>query len=210
VDDVLAECPRLFDVDFVGGQIDLAFETDPTAPILVCEESDGSADLTRLRERAIQALLVMEATAFEEPLPWTDLDLFDWFVATVDGIRFVDDDDPSFCCDPAGYITVQTGNLSALETERWIDPGSGAGLIDLVALFVHEARHAEGPAHTCDGENDQTVAEMGAWAVQALLHRWYADHADLAFFDDPERPGYYANTARLKADTILEMRVCGP
>jgi len=144
---------------------------------------------------------------FEEPLPWTDLQLFEWFVATIDGIRFRDDIDRSFCCDPAGYINIQTSNLSALSTDLWIDSASGTGLIDLVALFAHEARHNEDKPHTC-GADDQTATELGAWSVQALLYRWYADHSDATFFENPSRPGFYAETAGFNAEHILETRIC--
>ncbi len=32
--------------------------------------------------------------------------------------------------------------------------------------LIHEARHAEGPLHTCDGTKDRTIVEMGAFGVQ--------------------------------------------
>jgi hypothetical protein len=207
IDDVLSVCPSGIDAAYLTGEVDLGFESDPTGPDLVCREADGSADLTRLQERAVQALVVMEYSEFDEPLPWTDLSLFDWFRQTIDGIRFRGDIDMSFCCDPAGYLNIQTGNLAVSGTTRWIDPASGTGLIDLVALFVHEARHNEGLPHTCES-NDQTVLEMGAWAVEALLYRWYAEHADQTFFDTTDRPGYYAESASQSALRILDTRIC--
>jgi hypothetical protein len=44
------------------------------------------------------------------------------------------------------------------------------------AGLVHEARHADGPLHTC-GNKDQTVAEMGAFGVEYLFIVWVADYS---------------------------------
>lgn len=210
IDDLLTRCPSAVDVAFVRSEFEIVVDADPTAPDLVCTESEGSADLTRLEERAVQALLAIEATEFEEPLAWTDLQVFEWLTETIDGVRFRDDIDESFCCDPDRYVNLPLGDLAVLDTDLWIDPQSGAGMLDLVALIVHEARHAEGVVHTCDdGERDETVLELGAWAAESILYRWYAEQSDPRFFEDPNRPGYYAEVARDNADRILETRFCG-
>lgn len=210
IDDFLASCPSATDVAFVREQFDLQFDADPTAPDLVCAASEGSVDLTRLQERAVQAFLVMEVTLFAEPLPWTDLHMFEWVTGAIDGIRFRDDIDESYCCEPDRYVNVAIADLPGMESERWIDPSTGTGMLDLVGLIVHQARHSEGFVHTCeDGINDQTAAELGAWGAESALYRWYADQADQRFFVDLTRPDFYSEAARQRADEILEMRLCG-
>lgn len=49
-------------------------------------------------------------------------------------------------------------------------------LASFLQLLVHEARHANGKPHTCDGTKDQTIAEMGAYGAAWAFHRWMAEH----------------------------------
>lgn len=208
VDQLLAHCPPAQGIASVDRDLKLAFEGDPTAGELVCRASQGSADLTRLQERAYQALLIMEHLSFDTPLPWSDQPLYAWFTAAVEEIRFRDDISNSFCCDPPGVINVQTRNQAALSTLRWIDPESGAGLQDLVALLVHEARHNQGYAHTC-GTNDNTVAEMGAWGVQYWFFQYLAYHSRAPFLVSQARSvDYYREAARDQARWLRNNRFC--
>ena len=55
---------------------------------LACTESAGSVDLTVNQMGAYQTLRLMKAARFSEPLPWTELSLWDWLVAAIDGIEF--------------------------------------------------------------------------------------------------------------------------
>ena len=180
VEALIAQCPSSAEVAAFNTDLSITFEADPTAGTLVCQASNGSADLTRLQERTYQALRVMKAIHFSRPLPWTSQNLYDWFVSSIHGIRFRSDIATSFCCDPANVLNILVGsNFAALATNRWIDPSSGVGLDGLVALFVHEARHNNGYPHTCDYDpavggfiNDQTVGELGAWGAQYYLNLW--------------------------------------
>jgi len=208
IDEMLAKCQGAEEVAAIDADLKLTFESDPTSGRLVCTARQGSADLTRLQERTYQALITMKRLQFNRPLPWTDKTLYDWFVASVDGIRFRRDIENSFCCEPENVINVQTHNLAALSTDRWVNPESGAGLQDLVVLFVHEARHNEGYGHTC-GSNDNTIAEMGAWGVQYELYRWLAFHSDPFFMRSVARsPNYYRELAREAATWTLSTRFC--
>lgn len=213
VDDVLAGCPSAADISVIDADITFQFDADPTAGEFVCTSAEGSADLTQLQERAYQALIIMRRLSFSEPLPWTDLPLYDWFVSTIDGIRFRDDITNSFCCEPDGYINVQTSNLAALETKQWISPYSGTGLNGLMILYVHEARHNEVGGHTC-GEKDNTIEEMNAWGVQYYLNEWLAWHTtNPRFFyaDDILGNGWYSynlETAYYNAIDIANTRFC--
>jgi hypothetical protein len=213
VDDVLTTCPTADQINAIDGAIDLQFDADPTAGTLVCTASAGSVDLTSLQERAYQAIIIMQRLQFTKPLPWTDQTLYNWFINTIDGIRFRDDITYSFCCEPGGYINVQTNNLSALETNQWISPYTGAGLKGLMVLYVHEARHNEVGAHTC-GDKDNTIDELNAWGVQYYLEDYLAWHTtDPSFFyiDDILEMGWHSynlETAYYNAIDIANTRFC--
>jgi hypothetical protein len=144
--------------------VSLQFDADPTAGVLVCRAQDGSADLTRLQERAYQALLLIKDLEFDLPLPWTNLSLWDWFTRSVHGIQFVTGE-RALCCFPGGVIKVPAGAA--------YDPGFPTFAFG----FVHEARHADAwTPHPC-GFRDNTIDQMGAFGVQYYLGVWIAEHA---------------------------------
>ncbi|MDX6479346.1 MAG: hypothetical protein QOG29_1933 [Gaiellaceae bacterium] len=206
VDPLIATCPSAADVAAISADLDLSFESDPTGGTLVCTAAAGSADLTRAKERAFQALRVMRQLQFTRPLPWTSLSLYAWLNHAIDGIRFRGDISTSFCCDPPRVINVQLQNLSALSTVRWADPQFGSGLSGLVGVITHEARHSEGPVHTC-GPNDATYREGGAWAIQHDLFLWLALYTG-SFLDAPgPELSYYRLQALFGAEQALG-RVC--
>jgi hypothetical protein len=176
IDQLISACPSADEVAQIRADFSLAFEGDPTAGTLVCRAADGSADLTRLQERAIQALRAMKALSFARPLPWTSHGLYEWLQGAIDGIRFRTDIPLSFCCDPAGVIDIRADNLWAVQTGRWTDPRGGSGLDSLVALYVHEARHNERRPHTC-GTGDATLTELGAWGAQYYYYLWLGLYA---------------------------------
>lgn len=157
-------CPPLSVIREIDARISLEFVADPTAGTLVCRAADGSADLTRLQERAYQALLLIKQLEFDAPLPWTSSSLWDWFTRAVRGVRFVIGD-RAFCCNPVGVINV---------------PVAGAyepGFPTMQFGFIHEARHADAwYPHTC-GTRDRTIAELGAFGVQYHFGIWMAEHA---------------------------------
>ena len=47
-------------------------------------------------------------------------------------------------------------------------------------LYVHEARHTF-MAHRCEKGVDRTIAELGAYGVEARLYEWLAYHSDPDF-----------------------------
>lgn len=206
VDPMIATCPSAADVAAISADLDLSFESDPTGGTLVCTAAAGSANLTRAQERAFQALQVMRAIQFTRPLPWTPLPLYTWLNNAIDGIRFRGDITTSFCCSPPRVINVQLQNLSALSTLRWADPQSGSGLSGLVGVITHEARHSEGPLHTC-GANDATYGERGAWAIQHDLFLWLALYTG-SFLDAPgPELSWYRLQAFFSAEQALG-RIC--
>ena len=206
VDQLIATCPSAADVAAISADLDLSFESDPTGGTLVCTAAAGSANLTRAQERAFQALRVMRQLQFTRPLPWTSLPLYAWLNRAIDGIRFRGDISTSFCCDPPRVINVQLRNLSALSTVRWADPQAGSGLSGLVGVITHEARHSEGPGHSC-AANDATYRESGAWAIQHDLFLWLALYTG-SFLDAPgPELSYYRLQAFYSAEQALG-RIC--
>jgi len=203
VERLISKCPSRAQVAAINAKLAIAFESDPSVGTLVCRASNRSVNLTRLQERVYQALLVMKAMRFSRPLPWTNQNLYTWFVTTVHGIRFRGDIPLSFCCEPANVIDILVSPTSAeLLTNRWLDPQSGVGLEDLVALLVHEARHNNGKPHTC-GADDQTLSELGAWGVQYYLELWEALYSG-SFLTSPDQyPSFYRDHALGNAESLL-------
>ncbi len=210
VDEFFERCPTAKEIAALLADLKITFEVGPTRGTLACKESEGSRDLTPLQKRAYQSIMIMKAIDFDSPLPWTDKNLYQWFIDTIDGIRFRADAQNSFCCDPANVINIQVAENSYIFlTGRWIDPPMGGGLMDTMVLFVHEARHNEGYGHTCNGQDDQTIAEMGSWGVQYYLLQWLAQHTDPAFFRAPGAdPNQYRQIALNDMVMIQKSRFC--
>jgi hypothetical protein len=183
VDAFIAACPSAADVAAISADLDISFGSDPTGGTLVCTAAAGSANLTRAQNRAFQALRVMRQLQFTRPLPWTAQPLYTWLNQAIDGIRFRGDISLSFCCDPPRVVNIAIPNTAAVGAPRWIDPQTGAGVSGLMAVIVHEARHSQGPGHTC-GANDATYRELGAWAIQHDLKVWLALYTG-SFLDAP-------------------------
>ncbi len=209
VDEFFDRCPTAKEIAALLADIKITFEVDPTKGTLACKESEGSLDLTPLQKRAYQSIMIMNAISFDSSLPWTDKNLYQWFIDTIDGIRFREIT-YSYCCEPANVINILVAENSYIFlTGRWVDPAMGGGLMDTMVLFVHEARHNEGYEHTCNGQDDQTIAEMGSWGVQYYLLQWLAQHTDPAFFQAPGGdPDVYRQIALNDMVMIQKSRFC--
>jgi hypothetical protein len=210
VDTVIANCPTAAEVAAFDSDLSNTIIIDSvTWPTLVCTAASGSADLNRLQERLYQALRVMKKMPFDAPLPWTEKPLYDWFVTTVKGVRFRDDIDKSFCCDPVGVINIRTIYLDAFTTTRWISPSIGEGLDHLVILMVHEARHIDGGAHTCFSY-DQDISELKSWGVEYYLDEWMALHTGsfLTPALSAPSPRYYRDIEWDRAQAVRDNRFC--
>jgi Repeat of unknown function (DUF5648) len=214
IDQDLAKCPTPAEVATVNAELALSFETDPSAPALVCHASQGSVDLTLMKRRAYRTLLAMKRAVFDAKLPWADTrSVWTWLVneSGVTGIRFRSDIATSSCCSPANTINVLvTANSYLALTDLWNQNNIAGGLGDVMALIVHEARHNQGLPHTC-GTNDQTLEEMGAWGAQTSFWQWIAAHSDHNYLqpNSPTIPAsYYREEARDRAEDIRFSRFC--
>ena len=201
MDDVLSQCPTAQEINEVNSKITMSFEADPTAGQFVCTAAAGSADLTREQKNAYNAILIMKHLAFDAPLPWTDQPLYDWFTGTIAAIRFRSDIAFHSCCGTPPTINIKA-ELHAFYSDRWTAVGK------LTALYVHEARHTT-MAHQCNGR-DHTIAEMGAYGVEALLDQWLAYHSDPDFLTtlDPSPTNDYREAARHNFYAIQKTSFC--
>jgi hypothetical protein len=190
IEQILDRCPSPADLASVDASVSMTFTSDPSAGQLVCTAAKGSRDLTRLQERAYQAVLMFTWIRFDTPLPWTNLALDAWFAQAIHGVDFRSDGPYSYCCAAGGVIVIQTPNLAVLSPTKFYDPdlkivrddiwGAVRGL---AALFIHEARHNQGYLHTCTmgpraGQNDNTIAELGAWGVEYYFLLWLGTHSN--------------------------------
>jgi hypothetical protein len=219
LDAATTRCPTAAEIELVDSRITLSFADDSTAPKLACRARDGSADLTQMQESAYQAVLAMRRIEFDEPLPWTDRSTFGWFTHAVTGIQFRDTT-YSHCCEPGRVIVIRSSaDMGWKYDNYWIsrDEDHLYGLAGLVGLLVHEARHAEGYLHTCAYDeaaggftDDQTIDEMGAWAVNLLFFKWIAEHSDIEYMTPVDAPSeLYREKAAETAEFLAAHRICG-
>lgn len=174
----LAQCPLAAELATVSDVTLVLSGGLPKAP-LVCRAADGSADLTRTQERAYQALLMMKRLRFSEPLPWTDVSLYEWFTSEATGIWFSDEIEISNCCttDRKPRIAVH-GEASDL---TWYS------LETLISGIVHETRHLAVGPHRC-GTKDLRIADKEAFGVHNYFLQWIGRHSDPAVIPLEYRP----------------------
>jgi hypothetical protein len=186
VDQITAVCPSAAEVSAINNDVRLTFEQDPTAGTLVCRSLEGSADLTQLQRSVYQALRIMRNVAFDAPFPFTPASLYQWLIANVKVIRIRGDITTSFCCDQPGSIDVAVSASSPfLQTNGWLgsyNASANAGLDFLPTEFARLARQSQGFPDTCVA-NDQTISEMGPWAVAMDISDYTNAHSGM-FFND--------------------------
>jgi len=203
-DRLQATCPSASEIAQFDADFTITYDSDPTAGTLVCTAASGSADLTRLKERMYQGLRLARAMTFSRPLPWTPLSLYDWLKTAAPRIH-VTDGHQAECCDASGAIVIGNdpnayGYLSQLDA---------SGLLSLLDVLVHEARHREGPVHTC-GTDDQTVAEEGAWTVEAQLRLWEGLYGGAVLTGPAADPGIRRTAGLLAGAQYLDDHICDP
>jgi hypothetical protein len=72
VDLFLGRCPTTLQVASIDADLRLAFESDPTkSEPLACTAGAGSRDLSPMKKRVYNTLLLMRQIQFDQPLPWT-------------------------------------------------------------------------------------------------------------------------------------------
>jgi len=206
-DRALARCPSKADIASIDKDLKLLFEWDSTSrEPPACTAAAGSVNLSPMRKRVYNTLLLMRQIEFDRPLPWTTQPLYRWFVGAVRGIRFRADIQNSSCCGPDLLLNIAAPNLATSFTDRWVEPSVHGGLDGFLLVLVHEARHADGNhPHTC-GSKDQTLAELGSWGVQYYLARWLIEHTDQSFFSSGSTN--YNDSLGRQAELLLRSSFC--
>lgn len=175
IDSLLATCPTQQELDKFNADFDIFVDPAANLPPYACQDGRDPGGSVNPRLAVYQALRAIDALTFDQPLPWTSLSLYDWLQSTVTGFNIA----PvpySGCCDAQGRITLKSDLLSQPSYASWLEPGQSVGLMHFAGLIVHEARHAEGKPHSCQGTEDATLSEMGAWAAQHYFFLWMVDH----------------------------------
>jgi hypothetical protein len=211
ISEFFERCPTRDEITQINADLKISVEYDPTAGVNVCHISSGSDDLSLLQKRIYQTIYVMKLFKFSQPLPWTDMQMYDWMTNTITGIRFVRGG-VSHCCDPENTIVIALESDSMLlTTDQWVINDGIHGLIDATLLYAHETRHNEGFHHSCTTRNgdDNVIDEMGAWSIQYYLALWIAQYGDRAFLTPPNgSPNRYREASLEQAELIRLTRFC--
>jgi hypothetical protein len=205
VDSILATCPSDEERAQVNRDFNISFDAELLTGPYVCKAQYNPGEPGNPQVTVIQAFRVIKALQFDIPPPWTKgHSLYDWLRGAVRGVRFRNLSS-SACCEPAGVINIRGDELTQPRYREWINPQAGTGMDGLVAVILHEARHAEGWPHTCGPDRDQTLVEMGAYAVQYYFHLWIAQHSAPGLFSNS-----YKQTAAANAEWTKQVKICKP
>jgi hypothetical protein len=199
---LLSTCPSESELERFTSDFHILFDEKISYPPYDCHNGKGPEGEVNPRLAFFQGLRVIHALQFNKPLPWTDLTLYQWLKGAIRGI-VITDAEYSHCCTSDMEIVLKADLLLQPDYQFWINPQSGSGLIGLIGLIVHEARHAEVGGHTC-GSDDATLEELGAWGTQYYLFLYMAQNAHPGFFTEDQR-----QIALNHAETAIQ-RICTP
>ena len=215
IDVFLATCPPKDELAILEANFPVLFEPPMRTkdPEYACHEPISHMRSLSDQLAIYQALRVIRHMKLSEPLPWTPLHPYEWLKSKIGAIVVSYTAEHASCCHvvyppgkPEGVlaITIPKANQELLQWRTvWRDPQSGVGLVGLILLLFHEARHVDLP-HNC-GYKDTTLDYMGAWAVQYYMAKWMAEgkiDVGLAGTDYPQHLAAFANE-------LLATRFCG-
>ncbi len=184
LDAVMASCPLDCELSAIDGDFSIIFDDAVDIPAYECTEAYGSVEDENPKLVFYQLMRTLAALEFDQPLPWTDLPLYEWLGSAING--FVITSSPeSYCCDDHGRIVLSLVDLDRPLPTRWDSPHRGISLCELVGKVIHEARHAEVGPHTC-GEDDTSPDELGPWGAQYYFYVWLAEHTAPGMLSDLE------------------------
>lgn len=161
-------CPTPAEFDELQRNHPVVHLTDPSAGTLRCRADQGSVDLTPDQAHMYLSLLFLRRLTFDRPLPWTSVSVWDWLRSLQ--LRTVVDVGTRNAYYSGGTIHVFLH--PPYTPPPWpltVDRSEFEGL-------VHEARHADGGGHTCNGgKSDRKASDLGAFGTQYYLLKWIAD-----------------------------------
>jgi hypothetical protein len=137
--------------------------------------------------------------------------LWDWFTSHVHVIQYKGSE--ALCClhdvpggAPIGFI-VPAGPTGPNGLIAGAIFPSGFPLD--VFGYVHEARHADGYSHDCDGIRDRNISELGAWGVQYYFDLWLSSHVTAPFLSAAERAYAAQGAPELRGSGAAFCTACG-
>jgi hypothetical protein len=185
IETLLSTCPSDLELDRFNTDFHILFDSADPFPPYECQDGTGPGGQVNPKLALYQGLRAIHALQFSQALPWTEHGLYEWLREAIHGI-VVTDTEYSHCCAAGKKIVLKADLLYQLDYQVWGNPQSGGGLMGLIGLIVHEARHAEIGGHTC-GSDDCTLEELGAWGVQYYLYLYMAENTPAAFFTQQQR-----------------------
>jgi Bacterial Ig-like domain (group 2) len=155
-------------------------------------------------------------------LPWTPLSLYEWMKSEIAGIDFQTQQGLSACCEIInGKKYILTSRKDAANRNAYRD---WIGVSNWLALFAHEARHADGPGHVngcpafplptdpagCDVTYDP--AHISSYGIQYwLFTAWATGYLNVGIGCTPAATAQsYATSAASAANAYLASFVNNP
>ena len=210
VDSILQSCPTKKEIAMFNADFKIESVNPPVKPRNPYECVDGKnpnypADRRDPKLTVYQALRIMKAMNFSRPLPWTKLSLYDWLKSSVTGVQIDAYAINSRCCSDNKMIIIKEDVLKSWTNNYWVEPRTGTGISGLIELFSHEARHRV-RHHNCEKvteADDNSIKEMGAWAIQYYIENWMTH-----YLPDNFQSAYERQVIDGDSKFILAQRFC--
>lgn len=192
VDELLSRCPSSETMAAIRRDFNISFDARLLPDSSWSCSADGRESSAMLTVyNAFRAMRLIEFDATMPVLGTTNL--YEWlFSLDLANIHFTFGEQWSHA--ERGSLKLRGELLDASELRVWVDPRSAIGLMNVVLLIVHEARHANAMGspnanpdgtigHVCSRDpsieniHDPSIAYGGAWAAQYWTARWFAEHS---------------------------------
>jgi hypothetical protein len=196
IDQFLETCPPTDELQRLMADFPIyTYGENATQRVYHCSEPVSSMPIEELSQTFIeyQALRVILHMIIDQPLPWTNLQPYDWLRSKIGGISIRDDTEYAYCCDQIQgriVIVLPTMPFDLLTYYRqFINLQQSIGLYGEIPLILHEARHVDLP-HDC-GYKDSSLAYMGAYAITYYTDTMLAEnHIQIGIRNSPNAGAY--------------------
>lgn len=192
VDELLSRCPSPETMAAIRRDFNISFDARLFSNESWACSTDGRESSAMLT--VYNAFRAMRLIDFDARMPLLDAtNLYEWlFSLDLANIHFTAGEQWSHA--ERGALNLRGELLDSPEFRQWVDPRSAVGLVNIVLLIVHEARHANAAGspnanpdgtigHVCSRDpsveniHDPSIAYGGAWAAQYWTSRWFAEHS---------------------------------
>jgi hypothetical protein len=207
---LLQSCPTPQEIALLRKDFDIVFDPEVVAAGALVTCTDGGAESSAVLS-TYNMLRAARMVRFDTPLPLIGAtDLYAWLQSSKITIHVFPATTAVSPYASGTTVNLPSFLLSDPSKRHWYDDAFSGGLINAVAVLVHEVRHTVpggGLPHDC-GTNDSTFAYGGAWAMHYYIWIWMADHLvpvtpGVALMSDAAR-----EQARKNAASILATNFC--